>query len=128
MKMNIYRYVLSNELYLRDFCKLRYSRIKTDFLVIGQFSMYFQIFFNFNTLKVLEVREFLIYNWIFLKAYSKMSQSNRRNDTCTSLKVAFNPEQQAQTFHSHYESPCIIPFSHITGGQMDPVTMLHDNK
>ena len=76
MKSDIHMYVLSTEPILRDFCEMSYSINNIEFLVNCEFSMYFQIFFNLNTLKALEVREFLIDNWIFWKAYLKMSQSH----------------------------------------------------
>ena len=76
MKSDINRYVLSIELFLRDFIELIYSRNNTDFLVNCYFSMYYEIFLDLDTLKALKVRAFLFYNWIFWKANLKMSQSN----------------------------------------------------
>ena len=76
MKSDINRYVLSIELFLKDFIELIYSRNNTDFLVNCYFSMYYEMFSDLDTLKALKVREFLFYNWIFWKANLKMSQSN----------------------------------------------------
>ena len=76
MKSDINRYVLSIELFLKDFIELIYSRNNTDFLVNCYFSMYYEIFLDLDTLKALKVRAFLFYNWIFWKANLKMSQSN----------------------------------------------------
>ena len=76
MKSDINRYVLSIELFLKDFIELIYSRNNTDFLVNCYFSMYYEIFLVLDTLKALKVRAFLFYNWIFWKANLKMSQSN----------------------------------------------------
>ena len=76
MKSDIHMYVLSTEPNLRDFCEMSYSINNIEFLVNCEFSMYFQIFFDLNTLKALTIREFLIDNWIFWKAHLKMSQSS----------------------------------------------------
>ena len=104
IESDIHTYVLSTEQFLRDLWQLRYSRNTS--------SIYFQVFSDLNSLKIIKAREFLIdNNWIFRCVSTSILHKITHNSLTHGHLAHFEILQSPVSFNLPYDLhwSCMVP-------------------